>query len=620
MAKQNFFAISNACLEIHEENTRSSFINTLPKSFQGSLNLNLALETAIFDNDFNSYKSENESDMFLSFEGENYFISFHNVNNLTSLVRRCNEFFSYISDRHRMNRKIAEMTLIENKIRLELISGFVAMTPTFFNFLNLRNHLDEQDFVNEEFSLKLYVLKFETDEDIFVYVSETNIHLNSEQLKFIYIAIEGVEKYPALNSNTNIISLIPLDTSSPTTYFSPSKKNYFKFESNILKTISVKFLQPSLHPVYFNFGSPNIIKMSIQTDIRNQFFYTQVSSRATPSFNDNNCNHFQIELPKEFTLEGDWEVGVVNAFIPNPSNVIKFDTTVYKIPRGSNFFMLAQATPINRKKYVKFPLLEFTKRELCIFLLREFSEFLNVFMSNNERIFLTLKRDNRDNTYTHIVTSEPLLALINSKGHLKEISATAADVIWKDRFQQEKEKFVKDNMDVTLIRGMTIIRGYEKMKDWVKGELCFFEGREFYNLFNIDEIEIDRMDIKRILSLSESHFLKKEELRILKIFQNQRLEGEAEIIPSFFFIYCDFVSETIMGDKFINLLKMIPYKSGANNLPGGSYDFSRSEFYPVNRHILKNLSFYIKTHSGSQYSYFSNNSHIDLTLKFQRIR
>lgn len=620
MPPKNFYAISNASTEFFVDNTRNSFTNNLPKSFEGRDNLNVALETAIFDNDFNFYKSDGSFDIMLSFEENNYFISMNKVDNLSSLVRRCNEFFAYVSDKHNNLKLIAKMFIFENKIRFEIYLGFVALTPPFFNFLNLRNSLDQHDFINDSASVRLEVLKFEVDDPI-TYISQADIHLNLERLDFLHICVGDIEKYPSSELTTDIISTIPLNNLSSTTYFSPSKKNFFKLESNILKSISIKFLQPNLHPVYFCFGSPNIIKMSIQSDIKNNFFYTQVSSKPTPTFMDNNNNHFQIELPKEYNLTGEWEVGVVNAFIPRPTNLIKFDTTVYKIEQGSNFFMTVQTTSTTRKKYSKFPLLEFTKRELCIFLIQEFSEYFDVYVSSEENIYLVLKRDFEQTTYTHIMTSFAIREIINSKGHLKEISNTSADVIWKDRFQEEKNQFIGDNMNAMTVSGLTIVRGFDKMRQYAKTVSHFFNARDFYNLFNVEDISIDSLNIKRLLSITDSEYLKKEEIRILKLMQNeQKIAEDHEILPSFLFIYCDFVSETIMGDRYINILKMIPYKNGVNNLPGGVYDFSRSEFYPVNKQMLKNLTFHLKTHSGSSYSYFTNESNISLTLKFQRRR
>lgn len=620
MEKSDLYLISNASSNVFTKNTRTSFTNILPKTFTANQNLFLSLETIIFDNDFNSFISSSDADIIIAYEGEVYYFSLNKINNLSAIIRRSNEFFFIICNKHRRTKPIAKMTKTHFGILLEIEDGLFAVSKSFFNFFHLREAVEEREIDFSGISINMKILKFAVDRRK-EYISHKRVKLNSEILKYINISVDCLEKYPSEDGMINYISCLPIESKQTTTYFSPMKSNFFKLNSSLLREIKIDFLQPNGKPVYFSYGSPNILKMSLLQDIKKKnFFYVQVSSKPTVAFPDNTCNLFEVELPKEYVLNGNWEVGVVNAYVPRPTHLITFDTTIYKIPEGSNYLFACFTNPIQRKKYAKFPLLEFTKRELCTFLIQEFSEFFHVYISDKENIYINIRKDLESaNSYVQIVTSISLLEILNID-YVRILGATVTDVILKDRFKEEILKFKEDRMSDEYLSGASILKTTEKMYKTVKDVLFFFEARDFYDLHEVENEVLENYNIKRILSLSETEYYKKEEVRIIKILQNQqRNENHMEIIPTFFFIYSDFVKESIMGDRYINLLKMLPYKSGPNNLPGGIFDFSRSEFFPVSKQTIKNMRFFVKTHSGKEYSYFGDTEHIILTLKFQEI-
>lgn len=627
MSKYNyFFAISTGCLDIYDDNTRAEFKNTLKKAFHISnaerQEINIAVDTSIFDNTFKSYSSKN-FDFILRLHNRNFTLEFSDAYCISSIVRRINKFFASAGKDLHLKEVIGLATRLGSKIQLQLYQGILVISPEFLNFLEFPKTLQEQKIQRGDLQYIYYKLRTENDEPM-TYISISDIKLNEDPPEYVDICCENIEYYPK-NSymQNNIICSIPINHHQQSTFYSPSFRNFYKLKnSSKLETIKFMFNQPSGKKVYFQDGAPNILKMALSISEKKEFFYTQVSSAVTPNFPDNNPSSFQVELPKEFQLQGKWQVGVVNVYIPRPTNLLTFDTSIYTIQAKENYFIASSSTVADFKsKYVKFPLLEFTKRELCIFLLHNFCEFFSVFLDQNEQIYLVTKPELGDNTQVQIFSSTEILRLVNTENNLRSMNNTSISAIWRDRLQEEKLKFFQDEMSADNMGGLIIQKSLEKIKQENLNHFSFyFDSRVFYNINKVLEEDISQLDFQRLLSLVDNEYSKKEEIRLLQYIQNQQgLKPSQELIPSFFFIYSDFVSETAIADKFINLIKMVPYRGGHNNLPGGLFDFPRCEFFNVNKHYIKNIKFDVRTHSGKPYLFFPADENILITLKFQKV-
>lgn len=620
-----FFLISNGSENYYKDNTRATFTNNLAKSFsiKSDQTIKLALDTVIFDNTFTTFISDYEIDVILFLKGQVFVLSLSNTKSLSSLVRKINRYFADISYSFSLNHFIGQASHANGKLTLRLTEGSVAISPSLCDFLQFDEELNIHQIQYGDILLDFLLLR-EHGYPPSEFTSKNEIRINDRTPEYIDIACDEIESYVG-NSSANsssmqkIISRIPLNTYQPTIFYSPTFRSFFHSTTNHINRIKISFHQPSGRILYFKDGSPNILKMALNTSKMNDFFYVQASSEKTPTFPGNNISSFQVELPKEFQLHGKWQVGVTNVFIPKPSNLIKFDTSVYVIPKGQNYFFVCYTNPIKRKKYIKFPLLEFSKHELVIFLLQEMSEFFLIHLDQNENIFLSLRKDD-PNTQVQIFTSRALMEIINPQNILKTIAPIAITAIFKDRFKPEMVDFTREQMNNEMIEGVLLQKSFLRMTEKSAPDILYFDARTFYNINEIQNLEITKVDTKRILLLTENEFLKKEEIRLLQYIQNQQGVGSThELIPSFFFIYCDFVKETVMANNYVNLLKMVPYRSGFNNLPGGLFDFPRCEFFDVTKNYIKNLNFELKTHSGRKYHYFPENENIIITMKFQKV-
>lgn len=623
---QYFFAISSGCLNIYEDNTRSEFKNTLKKPFQISNlergELNIAVDTTIFDNNFKVYSSKSY-DLILRLHNRNFTLEFSDTFCISSIVERINKFFASAGKDLDFKEVVGHAIRLGSKIQLELFHGIVVISPEFLDFLELPKTLEEQYIQRGDLQYLYYKLRKENDLPK-IYISMTDIQLNEIPPDYINICCDNIEYYPKDSyMQSNILCSLPINHHQQSTFYSPSFRNFFKLKnSSKLESIKLSFCQPSGKKVYFQYGAPNILKMAVSISDKKDFFYTQVSSAITPNFPDNTPSSFQVELPKEFQLQGSWQVGVVNVYIPRPRRLLTFDSSIYTIQPKDNYFIASSSTIDEFKsKYVKFPLLEFTKRELCIFLIHNFCEFFSVFVDQNEKIYLVTKPELGNNTQVQIFSSTEILQLVNTNKSLRVMNNTSISAIWRDRLQEVRVKFFQDEMSADNMGGLIIQKSFEEIKQDNLNELSFFfDSRVFYNINRVLEEDISRLDFQRVLAMADNEYLKKEETRLLHYIQNQEgLKPNQELLPSFFFIYSDFVSETVMADSFINLIKMVPYRSGYNNLPGGLFDFPRCEFFNVNKHYIKNIKFDVRTHSGKPYLFFPTDENILITLKFQKV-
>jgi hypothetical protein len=146
-----------------------------------------------------------------------------------------------------------------------------------------------------------------------------------------------------------------------------------------------------------------------------------------------------------------------------------------------------------------------------------------------------------------------------------------------------------------------------------------FEVGTFYNVEIKENFPVAQMDMRRYFNIKKPNFRKAEELRLIEYFQTYVQGFDTEFIPSFFFIYADFVKETMLADSYVNLLKMIPYKNGSWKLAGGMFISLSDIFFEVNKSNLRTLDFNIRAHSGKEYLFFSQNDPVRLTLKFQKV-
>jgi len=612
---ENFFVISSASSDVNVENTRSSFTNVLPKTFSSETGkMYIAAEIVVFDNIFTYYESvEGVPDLILSYNKQAYKPSFGRCDTLLELCEKMNECFIIFTQKHKQQSESCTIEMRDNKIKLKLHFGLVKMSRKLFDFLNINEYIRKVKNAGEIF----YVLREETEPVNIQCFSAAVVKINERKLDFIDVFCDPIESYPSENDSfSKVVCSLPIDYTQGTTYFNFSSPQFHKLEASYLRMIKIEFRQQNGEKVFFDKGSPNLVKFKLKMkNMKTEFFYITVSSKPTDNFPENTPSRFEIELPREYTLSGEWVVSVADAYIPPPRNFIKFDHQVFEVDEKESYFCVWPTAPNANKKCAKLDLLKFTKRELCIFFAVNFPDFFNIHLDENENIFLTMKNTNDIPHPIQLYTSRKLMSILNLGNFLHVEEQASKNTDWYEGFK-EVTTFIKNSrMNYSDVVGGLIDKYHSQLPE----TSLFFEMNAFYGINDISQVLLTQMDAVRMTNLQNQEFVKKEEHRLMEWHQRNRSQSIGELLPSFFFIYSNFVKETPMGDRYANILKTIPYKNGLNSLPGGFYSFQTNECYNICGQYLRSLDFMVKTQSGEGYKFFSPHENIRLTLKFQKL-
>lgn len=612
--EENFFLISSASSDQSIENTRASFTNILPKTFStNSRQICLAIENAVFDNTFSIYESlPFTPDLILTCKKQSYKPVLGKCNTLQELCTQISDSFIHFALKSKQSEEVSSIEYEKNIVTLKLRSGRVKISEKLFHFLNLG------DFTRiVKVAGKIYfVLREEYEDGEIVCQSTSPVKINERLLDYLDITCDSIESYPADGGvYSKILASIPLNN-LVTTYYETPIPRFHKIDSSYLRCLKIEFRQPNGEKVFFNDGPPNLLKFKLKMiDITKDFFYITVSSEVTENFPENSISRFEVELPREYSLKGEWVVSVTNAFIPPPRNFLKLNFEEYEIEEKDAYCCVRSMEDDSMKKCSKLDLLRFTRRELCIFFAVNFDEFFDIYLNEEENIFLTLKRTNGTPRSVQIFTSRKLMSILNSHNFIQEELPANKSLQWYNSFQEVSLFIRRERLNYEDMVGGLI----EKIYPDLPRDFLYFNMKAFYNISDLSQVLLTQMDPLRKFNAMKMDFIQREELRLAEWYQCNRHQDTRELLPSFFFIYCDFVKEIPIGDKYANVLKTIPYKNGARNLPGGFYSFNTNEFYTVNRQCLRSMDFMLKTQSGEVYNYFHHNESVRLTMKFQKI-
>lgn len=617
--KENFFLISSGCMSFYPENKRASFKNDLPKSLSFNESSSIGIEKVFFDQNFTTYEGTLGTPDIISSDTKtntSFFISLcDNICDLASKISQSLIEFTHISNQ---KENIFSIKVNNNKIELIIKYGVIFFSKKLFDFLKFENPLEILNIEGDTY----YVLsRIGNPHNQYIYSSYEDIDLNEKKLDYINLICKNVEAYESVKNDQQVICRIPISSvnQSRTIFYEPFHVNYFKIEGSYIRTIKIMFKQPNGKKVYFRSGAPNIIKSCIMSFSKMDFFHVTFSSGKTDLFPFNSGFRFQVDLSKSIQLDGDWGVSVTSAYIPPPQKLIIFDSRIHTLNEGDNYFCVCFDGPNHSLLCKKIPLLELTKKELCIFLEREFHKYLSVFLDEYEKIYLIPKYKDNDHSGCMIFTTKSVLAMMEEEEFFYNLLPTnVLSLRQKARHAEVLVKIHKSNLTVNNMRVFKISTSLHEAFT-IKKSFMMFEAITFYNIGKIEDALISQIDNRRLLKLKTTDFVRREEMRLIENFQDSFPDKMNEYLPSYLFIYCDFVRETAFSNKYVNLLKMIPYKNGHNKLPGGLFNSHNDDFYIVNKNILKTLDFSIRTHSGKEFQFLPTQSNVIISLKFQKM-
>jgi hypothetical protein len=111
-----------------------------------------------------------------------------------------------------------------------------------------------------------------------------------------------------------------------------------------------------------------------------------------------------------------------------------------------------------------------------------------------------------------------------------------------------------------------------------------------------------------------------EEKRLLQVFEkNYHVKRPHKPIPTWMFIYSDFVKPSLIADCYSNVLKLLPYKQNFTEGNTVFYTFTPLDFFTANRDTIRTLTFELRTHAGEIHDFRNNTENTSLTLYFQKV-
>lgn len=607
---ENFFLISSASLKFFPENTRAVFKNQLTKDINiENKIIYLNLEKVIFANSFAKYLPSNDliPDIIYRNQKDIFTFKLNSVETLQELFNELCCFLNECADKTSIPRDLFfSARIFDNKIKLSFFVGDILMSDALVELLMFHNVAFQRK-KDVKTGIFFNIIRSPIN-DVVTYYSYDYIRLNEKKLTFIKIHFDEAE----LQNGEKIIAKIPIN-SQILNYHVPKIKQYFRVDQSYLKEMKVSFLQPNNCKVFFQNGSPNILKFNVRKNLANMdFFYLTVTSKPSPFFQQNSCNNFTCELMKDYNFNNRWEVCLLNAYIPKAQNFLTFNSLLYHIGNDDNYIGMKYRNIDGEiiSNFVVFPFLQFRKRQLHLFIEKNFSHMINIYVDQNEVCVLTRKENMKIDGDVQIYTSKNVFQLLNNKNNLIEVKKDTLDVQWVDGFKSLLPVLQGKNIKSNNLVGFALTDLY--MQELMKRKhLCLIPPSIFYP--NMQEDDITKSDSLWEEKIKSANFIEKHEHYLLKYLETLNIAEFREFTPSFFFLYCDFVEETVMGDKSVNILKIIPFKNQS-----GMFNFESEEYYNVNKSYLRTLSFQLRTHCGEQYTFFPYDSEVELTLKFRK--
>jgi len=597
MKPQNFFLISSDRPQDLPNNKRNSFKNILPTPISSVGKIALTPEKVFFESNFSYYISEIDDIYYYLYDTQNVWRTERKIFTLKDLTQDIQFFFN--------NLRGAKIEILHgNKIALNLQKGLVLFSRKLFNFLKIQNTSMREHIVNGE----VYFLLHDHQMGVVNCISYEGIHLNQTHPEFIEISCDEIENFFSPR-NCKTIATIQIEEKQKSYFHEPPSKKIFLVNKPYLSEFNIKFLHPNGMQIFFDKGTPTIVKMSMKKFQAEDFFYVKVTNEKNDLFPNNSFTEFSMDLQSEKILEGEWGVSLVNSFLPRPRNFLLLDEKEYVSPATHNYILLYWGDTFIE---TFFPLIKFTKKDIAMFIAKTFEKELEIYMTEKENLRFFPRKGGGVTTACLMFYSITLAKTINDGFYKENLSLQNRKTHTRAReILQKAQKYDYSglsHMEIPLARLEP-----EKIQD----SLCYFPLEDFYN----SKIFLpDTMDKERLLQIRNADFKRELEKKLLVYLSRMYMPQEQEFLPPFFFLYADFVKETSMGGKFANILKMLPYKTNYDeSTPGGVYSPSEEEFYIVKQTRLKTLHFNLRTHSGHKYKFVNEDSLVMLTLKFQKL-
>lgn len=457
--------------------------------------------------------------------------------------------------------------------------------------------------------------------------SETPVPMNVHPYNFAELVCFNIEPYYFNGGYTQTVARIDLRKKlGNTIHLDIPEKRFFKLSSTSISELSFELRHGNGERLLLFSGAPTIIKATMkEMSSLKDFFYVQMDSSQNKNFKDNTTSAFTIALPHEYKLEGTWRVAVSHAEIPTIGELFDQSRKLYSDSENVALYFIINEYDISNNSFyfnreVEFDSRAFTREILATFLQKSFPE-ITVMIDEYENMMFYA--NNPDKCYT-LAMSKQMYEII-----IRDLAGVGMKTIDPDKFRiGNKINYQYIGDDFIKMCGDKFKE--VKMIEFMSNENSYLNTRGIFN-FTVDEYYNNEEAVKekkrqqKNNSPSEVWEIKgkkspQEEKMLLSIAKTAyNLDYKEPDIPTWLFMYADFVKPSITADTFSNVLKLIPYKQKQKEDNGMFYTFNPLDWFTVNTDVLNTLRIELRMHDGNLFNCRRPYDKTYITLLFERV-
>ena len=609
MSEESFLSISTGCLSTFNENTRTKFTNNFAKPAKTvrpwKYSLYIDIEQINFEYTPIYYENTDHDFVFQNDSGANYFT----FKKCYSIQNMLDQFIHpvFCGVIHSENQNGV-------KLMIEAFYDGIKIHKNLARLLNISSLLQSSSDIGSD---------FHTMTKGYQYISLTPVLLNRTDSSYVNLVCEEIEPYFCEGDFKKIVARIDvLNKHGHIIHMNTLIRRFYRISGSVLETISFQLRQPNGSRLLMEDGPPTIIKARIKEMKTNaDFFYTQVSSNPTKNYPENNPSKFTVELPSELDLKGEWKVALAYAELPPTISTFK-QTTDYIVKKKDVSYVIVVAL-FNRKtdileNHVRLVFYSeetriLSKKDLMITLQNATKEIKIFTDENGEFKIFNVEYDK----YKVYICVSPLefTNFTNVYGLTKRNFEEMYTFFAIKNYTSLNDAFEHFTISDTLEHDVTCYEVEPLDEKKLTSKFNFiFTIPEYYQ--NETAKKLEKETGLPITSLKNS-----EESKTLLNIYNKKYDADKKlnIIPTWMFVYADFVKPSLIADCYSNVLKLLPYKQ--NYVPGAPvfYSFTPLDFFMVNTDSIKTITFELRSHAGEIHNFRNNNGeNTSLTLFFQK--
>lgn len=619
MAEESFLAVSTGCLSMFNGNTRTRFTNNFAKPAKTAVpwikSLYIDIEQINFEYTPLEYTNEDDADVIyesptglVKYTLETCYSVQCIINQLTKTVSPVLYIAKHSEDSKGI--KIVLGSYYDNVVIHQKLAKILKIENQFQN-------IQEEKYCNLIKSTQ--------------YVSYESIVLNSFKASYIDVICEEIEPYFCDSEFKKIVARVDVSNKiNETIHMDTLLRRFYKIKPSVLEAITFELRHPDGRKLLMQDGAPTIIKAKIkEMKTKSDFFYLQVHSKPTITHPENTPSNFTVELPNEIELKGEWEVALAYAELPPTENLFKESNKILLKKRGVKYaFSFMFINPLT-KKIVEFARIDFPSDGVLPFksLLRTLQEvtldYIQIFVDEDEKAhFFLLKKELI--CFLSFTPKEVAEFALSGSENLSGLHKKDFADVYKEYSQHNDVQFKNLLYTHGIEKNFDAISCYQvksSPSNTVPYTRFYFTLDEYYPKEAQEEAQKKSLKelSKEALKNSKSKDLQ-EEKRLLQIFEkNYHVKRPLKLVPTWMFIYSDFVKPSLIADCYSNVLKLLPYKQNFTEGNTVFYTFTPLDFFTVNKDTIRTLTFELRTHAGEVHDFRNNTENTSLTLFFQKV-